>query len=91
MLRTFLVLIIIHFSFYSSSQIFSPGQGVIDIEGNFYPTVILNNQEWMSRNLKTTKYNNGEVIDLIENDFTWSHTNWGSYCFYNNDHLFLNK
>lgn len=32
------------------------GSGVIDIEGNQYSTVIIGNQEWMTTNLRTTKF-----------------------------------
>lgn len=36
--------------------------GVVDIEGNQYNTVVLNNQEWMVENLRTSKYANGDPI-----------------------------
>jgi uncharacterized protein (TIGR02145 family) len=35
---------------------------VQDIEGNGYYSVIIGTQTWISENLKTTKYNNAEVI-----------------------------
>ena len=44
----------------SFSQII--GNGVIDIDNNNYQTVIIGNQEWMSENLRTTKYSNGDGI-----------------------------
>jgi len=47
-----------------------PGAGVTDIDGNFYPSVIIGNQEWMAENLRVTRDANG-------NDIT-------RYC-YNND------
>lgn len=43
------------------------GQGVIDADGNHYNTVIIGSQEWMSENLKTTKYCNGDVLPINNN------------------------
>lgn len=44
--------------------LFSPGSGVTDIDGNFYPSVILDNgQEWMAENFRSTRYCNGDTID----------------------------
>ena len=38
------------------------GQGVTDIDGNFYPSIVINGQEWMQKNLRVTKYRNGVTI-----------------------------
>jgi uncharacterized protein (TIGR02145 family) len=51
------------------------GQGVTDIDGNFYNSVIIGNQEWMSQNLKTTKYCNGDILPINNN---WSTGDWGN-------------
>ncbi len=39
-----------------------PGEGVTDIDGNFYPSVIIGNQEWMAENLRVTRDANGNSI-----------------------------
>ena len=47
------------------------GAGVTDAEGNFYPTAIYGDQEWMSENLKTSLYCNGDTIPFTEENKRW--------------------
>ena len=62
-----------------------PDQGVIDIDGNFYPSVIIGNQEWMAENLKTTKYRNGTLIEYPgSNNSAWTNNTTGAYAWYDN-------
>jgi uncharacterized protein (TIGR02145 family) len=46
----------------AANYLYQPGNGVTDIEGNFYPSIIINGQEWMQKNLKVLKYRNGDPI-----------------------------
>lgn len=49
------------------------GNGVMDIDGNKYPTIILSNgQEWMSQNLRVKRFFNGQSIPDIQDGTEWS-------------------
>lgn len=56
-----------------------------DIIGNFYGTAIINGVEWMTENLKTTKYRDGTPIPHLQTNTSWSNDVMGGYCFPNND------
>ncbi|MEY4329673.1 MAG: hypothetical protein RL609_421 [Bacteroidota bacterium] len=62
-----------------------PGNGVTDIDGNTYSSIIINGQEWMQQNLAVTKYRNGDPIPTGLSDLTWYYTSSGAYAIYNND------
>lgn len=50
----------------------SSGGGVTDSEGNTYSTIVLGNgQEWMSENLKTSKFSNGDAIPQVLDSLQW--------------------
>jgi len=59
---------------------------VSDIEGNEYETVLIGEQVWMAENLKSTKYSNGDPIELISGATEWSDLGNNNvdkaYCFY---------
>lgn len=63
----------------------TPGGGVTDIDGNNYSTVIIGNQEWMSENLTTSSYSNGDPIDNIQSNPLWQSAISGAWADYNND------
>lgn len=52
---------------------------IVDIEGNSYKTVIIDDQEWMAENLKVTKFSNGDPISNISNDLDWENTTSPAY------------
>ena len=64
---------------------YAMGSGVTDIDGNFYPSIIINGQEWMQKNLAVTKYRNGDLIPTGLDNTTWQNTTSGAYAIYNND------
>jgi uncharacterized protein (TIGR02145 family) len=53
---------------------------VTDIDGNVYHTVTIGTQVWMVENLKTTKYDNGEQIQIGTDDSSWGGLTSGAYC-----------
>lgn len=57
--------------------------GAVDYDGNVYNTVIIGTQMWMSENLKTAHYRNGDPIPYAASDAQW--TGYAQYGWYNND------
>jgi uncharacterized protein (TIGR02145 family) len=55
---------------------------ISDHDGNLYETVIIGSQLWMSENLKTTHYNNGDPIPTGLSNDTWYNTTTGAYAVY---------
>jgi len=65
------------------------GDGVTDIDGNEYVTVIIGNQEWMAENLQVSKYNNGDNIPTGLSGDDWDATQEGAFGIYSNDEEML--
>ena len=63
------------------------GNGVTDIDGNSYQTVIIGNQEWMAENLRTTKYADGTAIPNVNDGNQWGNLDTGAWCNYENSSL----
>jgi uncharacterized protein (TIGR02145 family) len=86
----------IQITFSTTSGIISnPGAGVT-FDGYTYSSIVLGNgQEWMSENLRTASYANGDPIQNISNSDQWNMTtgNWpttGAWAHYNNDSQYEN-
>lgn len=56
---------------------------VTDIDGNVYGTVKIGTQVWMTSNLKTTRYRNGDAIPNATSDNDWAIAA-DAQCTYNN-------
>ena len=71
------------FTLYAFSQ--APGNGLTDIDGNNYNSVIIGTQEWMKENLKVSKYSDGTPIPQVTDPTAWSNLTTGAWCYYNNN------
>jgi hypothetical protein len=63
---------------FSEVSVGAIGQGVTDLNGNVYPTLILGGKEWMAENLRTTQYANGDPIGSNLSPEQWATTYWGA-------------
>jgi uncharacterized protein (TIGR02145 family) len=61
------------------------GNGVNDIDGNTYQSVIIGTQEWMVENLRTSKYSDSTAIPNVTGDTEWGGLTTGAWCHYDND------
>lgn len=65
----------------------TPNDSIADVEGRYYPIIKIGNDWWMTENLATTKYRNGDAIELIQN----SSENWENglpaYCKFEDSQL----
>jgi uncharacterized protein (TIGR02145 family) len=56
-----------------------------DGRNNNYPVVEIGTQIWMAENLKTTKYNDGTNIPLVQDANLWTALSTPGFCWYDND------
>lgn len=69
---------------YSDTISFTPGT-ITDIDGNVYTTITIGTQDWMTENLRVTRYRNGDPIEKITDAGLWEETINGAYVWYGND------
>jgi len=68
----------------------NPGAGVT-FDGYTYSSIVLGNgQEWMSENLRTTTYANGDPIPNVTDSTQWLNLTTGAWSHYNNDSQYEN-
>lgn len=58
---------------------------VLDADGNGYYSVAIGTQIWLSENLKTTHFQNGEVIPNVSGAYEWSALTSSACCYYKNE------
>lgn len=58
---------------------------VMDNDNNVYKVIFIGTQQWLAKNLRTTKYNDGSLIPLTTTSTSWSGLSAGGYCWMNND------
>ena len=61
---------------------------ITDADGNMYTSVTIGNQEWMTENLKTTKYSDGSTIPKVTDVKQWESLKTGAWCHYDNDNQY---
>lgn len=58
---------------------------VEDVEGNVYEIVEIAGRCWMAENLKTSSYENGNEVPLVEDTTAWENLNTGAYSWHGDD------
>lgn len=58
---------------------------VTDVEGNEYQTVIINGQEWMAENLRTSTYADNVPIPNVTDIAEWENLTTGAWVHYGNN------
>ena len=59
--------------------------GVLDFDGHYYETVVIEDQEWMVQNLMVTHYRDGSEIPTGFSNSEWSNLTNGGFSYYNDD------
>lgn len=61
-----------------------------DGDGNSYKSITIGTQIWLTENLKTTSYNDGTAIPLVQDSITWMNLTAPGYCWYRNNDIYFN-
>ncbi len=64
-----------------------PGNGLNDIDGNKYNSVIIGTQEWTKENLNVSKYRDGTIIPEVTDPEAWQKLTTGAWCYYSNSSI----
>ncbi len=64
------------------------GDVVTDGDGNEYHTIQIGEQVWMTQNLRTAHYTNGDSIPNVMDSREWATLSHGAWAYYNNDDYF---
>lgn len=67
------------------SDVQPAGATVTDADGNEYEWVQIGAQFWLTESLKTTRYNNGDLIESDLDNAQWSSTSNGAWAYPNGD------
>jgi uncharacterized protein (TIGR02145 family) len=62
-----------------------PPNAVADVDGNVYQTVVIGSHRWMTTDLRTAHYRNGDVIPYVADNAAWSAQLAGTWSNYDND------
>ena len=63
----------------ASPRMFTMGDGVTDVDGKYYSSIIIQDQEWMQQNLSVSRYRNGDLIPTHLDRTQWQATKEGAY------------
>jgi uncharacterized protein (TIGR02145 family) len=69
----------------TDSLYLASGNGVTDIDGNAYTSIIVGDMEWTVENLRVSKFNNGDAIPYVANGSSWTSTSTSAFTYYASD------
>ena len=81
------VIITHNFSGLSTRQPIKVSEVITDIDNNTYSFTKIGNQLWMAENLKTTRFNDGNIIPLVSDNLEWDELTGPGFCWYDNNEV----